>query len=158
MINKYFCIFLFVLSGVILLCCDHDTAEEILRRKMLVELNKIRLSGCACGDDTIPPIQVLNWSDELTVAAKRHTLDMSANSFLNHIGTDGSTPVIRAKDAGFEGIYVGENIARGYTSVEEVLLGWKSSEFHCKNLMNYHYTYIGVATNNYYWTLVLGGE
>lgn len=125
---------------------------------MLIELNKIRLSGCSCGDDTLPSIHVLAWDDALTSAAKRHTLDMSTKNFLNHVGSDGSTPLIRASDAGFPGIYIGENIARGYGSVDAVLEGWKNSEAHCKNLMNYRYNYMGVATMDYYWTLVLGSE
>jgi uncharacterized protein YkwD len=85
-------------------------------------------------------------------------MDMATHNFLNHVGTDGSTPAIRASEAGFEGIYVGENIAHGYSSVEEVIIGWKNSEAHCKNLMSYHYHFMGVATSDYYWTLVLGSE
>jgi uncharacterized protein YkwD len=147
------------ICSILLLCCrDDDSPEEILKRKMLIEINRIRLSGCSCGNDTLPPTQVVAWSDDLTSAAKRHTLDMSTKNFLNHVGSDGSTPANRASEAGFQGTYIGENIARGYRSVDEVILGWKSSEAHCKNIMNYHYKYMGVATIDYYWTLVLGSE
>jgi uncharacterized protein YkwD len=149
-------IFLVVIFGFYR--CNDDSPEEILKRKMLIEINRMRMSGCNCGTDTIPPINLLAWDEALTNAATQHTLDMSIKNFLNHIGSDGSTPAMRANEAGFTGLYIGENIARGYSSVDDVVEGWKNSPPHCRTIMNFRFQYMGVATNNQYWTLVLGGE
>jgi hypothetical protein len=58
-------------------------------------------------------------------------------------------------DAGLNWTYVGENIAMGYTSPEDVMDGWMNSQGHRNNILNSRYKYIGVGyyyANGYeYW-------
>ena len=65
------------------------------------------------GFNHLPVAGVLVPNAALTEAARRHTQDMLDNNFLRHIGSDGSTPVDRAKDAGYYGpTFVGENAGK----------------------------------------------
>jgi uncharacterized protein YkwD len=139
-------------------CGKDKTPEEILRDEMLFEINKLRSSGCFCGPDSMPPVPELKWDASLTQAATRHVTDMVTHEFFNHIGSDGSTPASRALDAGYAGAYIGENIARGYITLKDVMDRWESSESHCKSMMDFHYLYIGAAADQFYWVQVLGSE
>jgi uncharacterized protein YkwD len=59
---------------------------------------------------------------------------------------------------GFRSYTVGENIAQGQMSIDEVMTGWLKSEGHCKNLMNPAFKEIGVAEFNHYWVQDFGGR
>lgn len=70
----------------------------------------------------------------------------------------------RAQAAGFEGGFVGENIAAGQVSPQAVVQDWVESPGHCVNLMNPRYRYIGVGyvhqdgdRYGHYWVQNFGG-
>lgn len=50
---------------------------------------------------------------------------------------------------------MGENLASGHRTPEEVLEGWMESPGHRDNILNPEYTYIGVGFYNFRWTLKL---
>jgi uncharacterized protein YkwD len=83
---------------------------------------------------------------------------MYTYNYLSHQSRDGTPPIIRAQQAGYNGIYVGENIARGYFTVADVMEGWLESESHCRNMMDTIYTEIGASKVAGYWVLDLGGK
>jgi uncharacterized protein YkwD len=104
-----------------------------------------------------PRCEPLMVDDRLTVAAQGHSDDMAANDYFSHTGLDGSTAQDRAEAAGFTGP-VGENIAAGQTTAEDVMAAWMASEGHRSNVLNCDYTVIGVGLNEdgWYWTQVFG--
>lgn len=58
---------------------------------------------------------------------------------------------------------IAENIAMGYSSIEQVMANWLSSDGHCNNLMNADFTEMGMALlynksrkYQYYWTQNFG--
>ena len=67
------------------------------------------------------------------------------DSVFSHTRPDGSScfTVLEALNAGFR--TMGENIAKGHRSPEEVMNGWMNSEGHRKNIMNAEFTGIGVG-------------
>ena len=73
----------------------------------------------------------------------------------DHVRPDGRKGMSAIDDAGLNGTYVGENIAMGYTSPEDVMDGWMNSQGHRNNILNSRYKYIGVGyyyANGYeYW-------
>ncbi|MGA1867790.1 MAG: CAP domain-containing protein [bacterium] len=102
-------------------------------------------------------------NNALNSAARRHARDMSQNNFLNHTGSDGSNAWERIRDAGFEFVNAGENIAAGYDTPEGVVNGWMQSTRHRDNILNQNFCAIGAgyayeSTSSYghYWTLTLG--
>jgi uncharacterized protein YkwD len=82
---------------------------------------------------------------------------------LSHDSLDGRMLGDRVAETGFTGTStLGENIAQGQTTAEEVMAGWMASRDHCTNIMNerYHLLGIGYATDTAhgpYWTQDFAG-
>ncbi len=121
-------------------------------------VNQNRAAGAVCGGQDKEAVMTLLWSDELAKAALDHSNDMQKNNYFNHTSQDGREFSQRAKEAGFEGSPVGENIAQGYPNEEAVMQGWMESAGHCMNIMNGNATHVGIARSDEgsYWTMVLG--
>ena len=125
-------------------------------KKMLDLVNKLRAEGCMCGSTYMPPVDKLEWDDEIERAAIAHSVDMNENGYFSHTSLDGSSFSDRISGTAYEGSPGGENIAVGYTSEEAVFNGWKNSEGHCKNMMNGSFTDIAVGRSGDYWTMDFG--
>ncbi|MEM6828927.1 MAG: CAP domain-containing protein [Bacteroidota bacterium] len=123
-------------------------------------VNENRANGAQCGSSSKSPVSALEWSDELALSALAHSDDMQRNNYFSHEGRNGSSFGQRAKDAGYEGSPVGENIAQGYRSEADVMQGWMDSPGHCNNIMSSRATQIGIARSatGSYWTMVLGRD
>jgi len=92
-------------------------------------------------------------------------MDMASRGEVGHAGSDGSTADERLAREGYQWGRVGENVAVGYPSADEVVRAWLSSKGHCMNIMNPGFNEIGSAwawgvyqgvSYARYWTLVLG--
>lgn len=129
-----------------------NAPKEPNPQKLIELVNNYRQSGCNCGSEFFPPANPVVWNDLLKDAAQKHSDDMKENNFFSHTGSDGSNPGERIYDAGYNWSIWGENIAKGYTSEEDVINGWITSEGHCKNIMNPSFEEMGVATSGTYWT------
>ena len=112
-------------------------------------------------------LQALSIDVDLAAAAQTHSENMANQDFFSHTGADGTRPWDRARDAGYESISVGENIAAGYTTPQAVVDGWMGSDGHRANILNSKFNEIGVGYFNLqsdpgdlqyktYWTQVLG--
>jgi uncharacterized protein YkwD len=97
-------------------------------------------------------------NDALTTAAQGHSDDMAANDYFSHTSLDGATAADRAEAAGFSGTALGENIAAGQRTPQDVMAAWMGSEGHRNNILNCDYTVIGVGLNEdgWYWTQMFG--
>jgi uncharacterized protein YkwD len=138
-------------------CVDHDIyVQENLRTDLLQAINKLREQGCKCGNDMMPRVPALTWNSALETAANTHVTDMYSNNYFSHQSQDGSPPITRAQQAGYEGEYVGENIARGYYRIADVMKAWQQSESHCKAMMDTLYTEAGASQLKDYWVLDFG--
>ena len=115
--------------------------------QLVLELvNKARAAGRRCGDKFFAPVAPLVLNPVLTRAALEHSRDMAQHDAFDHRGHDGSTPGARIERAGF-GAHriVGENIAAGAMTPEEVTKGWLASPAHCENIMDGRFTLIGIG-------------
>jgi uncharacterized protein YkwD len=94
----------------------------------------------------------------LTTAAQRHSDDMAAHDYFSHTSLNGATLADRARAAGFTGGTLGENIAAGQRTPQDVMAAWMGSAGHRANILNCDYTVIGVGLNQdgWYWTQVFG--
>lgn len=137
-------------------CADREEVKPDIKAAMLNSINLLRTEGCRCGLEEMPPVLPVKWNTYLEAAALRHVTDMEDRSYLDHISPEGTSPAQRAMEAGYEGHDVGENIARGYSTIEEVIKGWQNSEAHCKAMMGELYSEIGAAKQGSYWVLDLG--
>ena len=92
----------------------------------------------------------LEWNDRLAAAASSYANEMASQGFFAHNAPDGTTPVSRAQKAGYPaygwgGLYVGENLARGFNTAESVNQAWMNSPEHRANLLLPKYREIGVG-------------
>ena len=70
---------------------------------------------------------------------------MALFGHMDHTGRDGSTPAERITRSGYHWSEMGENLASGVMTPEEVVAGWVESPEHCANLMDPLYREMGVA-------------
>jgi uncharacterized protein YkwD len=127
-------------------------------------VNQYRTAGATCGArGSFAPAGALTLNARLASAAYGHSRDMADNNYFSHDSLDGRTMVDRVIAAGYTWSTLGENIAAGYGSVQDVIDGWMRSDGHCANLMNPRFTEFGLAcarndSSRYriYWTQDLG--
>ncbi|OGH18032.1 MAG: hypothetical protein A3F31_03795 [Candidatus Levybacteria bacterium RIFCSPHIGHO2_12_FULL_38_12] len=86
---------------------------------------------------------VLN--EELSKAAAKKASDMFSKNYWAHNSPDGKTPWYFIKGQGYEYVYAGENLARGFGTSEEVVKAWMASPSHKENLISSYYKDIGFA-------------
>jgi uncharacterized protein YkwD len=107
--------------------------------------NALRARGTRCGRDSFGPAPPLSLDPLLSRAAQVQADEMAKYQFLAHEGRDGSTPSVRATRVGYAWRVVGENVAAGPESAEEVMRGWEQSPDHCRNLLDPEFTALGIA-------------
>ncbi|BAY44081.1 SCP-like extracellular [Scytonema sp. HK-05] len=93
---------------------------------------------------------------ELNFAADKYAEEMSERRVLSHTGPDGSKAWDRAEAVGYEARMMGENIAAGQRTPEQVVKGWMDSPGHRANILRSQYTDIGVGFYNNYWVQDFG--
>lgn len=90
----------------------------------------------------LPPLTL---NPELTHAAQLKAKDMFAKDYWAHVSPDGTTPWVWIRDSGYNYLYAGENLARGFDSSQDVVTAWMNSPEHRANLLSPNYTDIGFA-------------
>ncbi len=91
-----------------------DDTDDIQFR-MLDSVNTLRAAAGA------PPVQL---DSQLNAAAATHARDMSIQNRPWLFGSDGSSPLDRARRVGFRGRVTGENISESYETELETLAAW----------------------------------
>ncbi|HSA84342.1 MAG TPA: CAP domain-containing protein [Patescibacteria group bacterium] len=87
----------------------------------------------------------LTLNDQLANAADQKATHMFANNYWAHIAPDGTTPWYFIKNAGYEYLYAGENLARGFTTAQAVVDAWMASPTHRENMLSANYQEVGFA-------------
>ena len=88
--------------------------------------------------------QPVRMDDNLRAAARSHSVDMAANNFVDHTGSDGSSPQDRMRQAGYtQGL--SENIDRGHNSPQDVMKAWMHNGDDRGNILNCAAKAIGVG-------------
>ena len=93
---------------------------------------------------------------KLTAAANRKLDDMIQRAYFEHRSPDGRQPWDFIWTAGYCYRYAGENLAHGYQDAAAQQQGWMDSRKHRENILNEHYTEIGVAARNGYAVVMFG--
>jgi uncharacterized protein YkwD len=146
-------------SGADITCGIADFEAEVLR-----QVNAQRAAGAVCGArGSFAPAPPLVIEARLAQAAYGHSRDMADRNYFSHQSLDGRTMADRVNATGYLWSTLGENIAAGYGSVQDVVDGWMRSDGHCANLMNPRFTEFALAcarndasTYRTYWTQNLG--
>ena len=135
----------------------------VIAQQVLRLVNEARAKPRRCGSDRFVAVGPVKLNEKLSRAALAHSQDMAKRGHASHDGSDGSTPGDRATRAGYRWQNVGENVAAGQLTADEVMQGWLSSSHHCANVMTPEFTELGLAyaVNPHselgiYWTQLFG--
>src|ERR1035437_2204880 len=91
-------------------------------------------------------LPALKESSKLDGSAEKKLQDMFTNQYFEHVSPTGVSISDLGKQAGYEYILIGENLALGNFKDDAALLdAWMASVGHRANILNKHYTEIGVA-------------
>lgn len=152
--------FVFIFLTTLFFSCGNEDAAPVVDTDMtdavLIEINKLRASGCNCGGEEMPPVSALTSNPILKETAINYAHDMYVRDFFSHISPEGTSPIQRAATLGYTGAYMGEVIARNYDSPAEVVQGWKNSPDHCKAIMGSTFIEMGAGKSGNIWVANLG--
>jgi uncharacterized protein YkwD len=116
-----------------------------LANRALQLVNEVRARGARCGERSFAPAPPMRLSDTLGTVAFGHANDMARHNYLEHEDLTGHSPADRVRAVGYQEKLVGENIAYGPKSAEEVVKGWLDSPGHCENIMDPRFAEMGIA-------------
>ena len=124
-----------------------------LQFRMLDAVNALRSSA---------GLNQITLNAELTAAAATHSRDMALQNRPWHFGSDGSSPLDRAKRVGYENQFLGETISETYESEILTLAAWIKDDATRFILMDQGATEMGFSwfqepNGKIWWTLVTGG-
>jgi len=84
-------------------------------------------------------------NDKLSQAAGEKANDMFEYDYWAHNSPSGKTPWVFIKSAGYNYVYAGENLARGFTTPGDVISAWMASPDHRANMLSSNYQDVGFA-------------
>ncbi len=88
----------------------------------------------------------LIFNEKLSEAASKKAQDMFEYNYWAHNSPTGKTPWVFIKSSGYKYVYAGENLARGFTTPEDVIKAWMtSSAGHRENMLSSNYQDVGFA-------------
>jgi uncharacterized protein YkwD len=117
----------------------------LLAARALELVNQVRARGTRCGDRSFGPVPPIKLSGTLAEVAFGHAMDMARHNYFEHEDLAGRSPADRVRAVGYQEKLVGENIAYGPKSAEEVVQGWLDSPGHCENIMDGRFAEMGIA-------------
>ncbi|SMR82562.1 Cysteine-rich secretory protein family protein [Aliiroseovarius halocynthiae] len=98
-----------------------------IQYRMLDSVNELRAAS------GMGPMQL---NSQLNAAAKTHAQDMSVQNRPWHFGSDGSSPVDRARRVGYSGLYIGETISETFESELQTLSAWMADPYTRRIIMD----------------------
>lgn len=91
-------------------------------------------------------VSELIMSPALTAVAQAKANDMAEKGYFAHTSPEGKDPWYWFKQNGYLFTYAGENLAVDFSDSADVEKAWMNSPAHRANLLNGHFTEIGIAT------------
>ena len=117
----------------------------MLASRTLDLVNQVRARGTRCGERSFGPAPPVKLSGTLANVAFGHASDMATHNYFEHEDLAGHSPADRVRAVGYREKLVGENIAYGPKSADEVVQGWLDSPGHCENIMDPRFAEMGIA-------------
>jgi len=96
-------------------------------------------------DRKLNNLQELTLDPTLTAVAQAKANDMAAKGYFAHTSPEGKSPWYWFKEVGYQFSYAGENLAIDFSDSADVERAWMNSPTHRANILNDHFTQIGVA-------------
>ena len=96
-------------------------------------------------------LSTLKQNDLLNAAANLKANDMASKGYFAHTSPEGINPWHWFRLAGYKYVYAGENLAINFSESGDVENAWMNSPTHRANILNSHYTDIGVGMAHGYY-------
>ncbi|MBI4098092.1 MAG: hypothetical protein HY426_03555 [Candidatus Levybacteria bacterium] len=93
-------------------------------------------------------LPTLSSNTALNSAASKKAEDMFAKNYWAHNSPDGTTPWVFIKQAGYNYVYAGENLAKGFNSATDVVNAWMASSTHRENILSPNFKDVGFAVKS----------
>lgn len=90
-------------------------------------------------------LPILNINSKLSESALNKADDMFAKNYWAHNSPDGKTPWVFIKGSGYNYVYAGENLARGFETSDDVIKAWMVSPTHRENVLSANFREVGFA-------------
>jgi uncharacterized protein YkwD len=139
-----------------------NSQAPMLATRALELVNEARARGTRCGERSFAPAPPVRLSGTLAGVALGHAADMAQHNYFEHEDLAGHSPADRVRAVGYQEKLVGENIAYGPKTADEVVQGWLDSPGHCENIMDPRFAEMGIAyaagrasKRGLYWVQVL---
>lgn len=84
----------------------------------------------------------------LSQAAQSKAADMAARNYWSHNTPDGQEPWVFINQVGYAYLAAGENLAYGFATSNDAIVGWMNSPGHRANILNGKYTEVGFGIVN----------
>ncbi len=125
--------------------------ESLTREQIVAAINAVRKANGA---------PAWSYNPRLETAARSQARLMANKDTLSH--DLGVTLRQRVTEAGYMGA-VGENVAKGYKTLPDVIEGWLASQGHRNTLLSPKFIEFGLATartgsGKLYWAMIAGGS
>ncbi len=122
-----------------------STDSPRLAARALELVNEARSHPRRCGARSFAAAPPVTLDGTLDGVALGHASDMAEHNYFEHEDLAGHTPADRVRAVGYHEKLVGENIAFGPLTAEEVVQGWLDSPGHCENIMDPRFAQMGIA-------------
>ena len=108
----------------------------------------------------------LSLQNQLGAAADHHSQDMANKNYFSHQLSNGDSAEKNIERFGYTNwSFIGENIAAGQETANEVMAAWKSSPDHDRGMRDKNFTDIGIgraynkgSKYGWYWTTTFGSQ
>jgi len=110
---------------------------SITENEILVKTNQVRQEN---------GLSPLTLNAQLEHAAEVKASDMFYKNYWAHFAPDGSTtPWLFIQNSGYEYLYAGENLAKGFTNSSDIVNAWMKSPTHRENMLSSRFKDVGFA-------------
>lgn len=144
--STLFLLTLFFLAGGLFITPLQKSHPTILGVSTNISID--RLLELTNKQRTYNGLSALTLNSELSNAAAGKAQDMFTKNYWAHFAPDGGTPWGFIHGAGYQYIYAGENLARGFNTADEVVSAWMASPGHRENILSPNYKEIGFAVKS----------
>ena len=90
-------------------------------------------------------LKPLAYNEKLADAARRKAANMLSENYWSHNSPSGKSPWVWFKDAGYNYVFAGENLAKDFGDTNRMMNAWMASSSHKENIVNPKYSEIGIA-------------
>lgn len=130
----------------------HVNQAALIQFRMLDAVNALRQANA------LEPVKL---NARLNAAASTHSRDMSIQNRPWHFGSDGSSPIDRARRVGYDGKLIGETISETFETELETLAAWVEDPGTRLVIMDPEARDMGFAwlqefSGKIWWTLIMG--